>query len=236
MDFFLLFLKMFDPAFTTMRTAQLLRTPAHQSQFCNVTTIHRVAICFSGNFQHQIPRVSNSKMQSRVDQRAVIKFQDKTPIQCWRELQAVYGNVALGKMQVQHWHKVYRNGDLQTSTTDKKRSRHLRSICTEENIGLIHDLVEADRRKTVRELVAESGLSQGSVHRILCKDLNFSHICAKFVPRLLTLEQKKHQSKLSMDNLSLLDNGGCFFMEQIVSGDETWLYCFDPETKTRSSQ
>ncbi len=88
----------------------------------------------------------------------------------------------------------------------------------------------------MRELVAESGLTQGSVHRIIKQDLKFSRICTKFVPRLLTAEQKEHRSKLSADNLSLLADGGKFFMEKIISGDETWLYCFDPETKMRSSQ
>ncbi len=178
-------------------------------------------------------------MQTRVDQRAVIKFmaaQDRTLIQCWRELQAVYGPAALGKTQVRHWHKTFRNAPLTAPTADKRRSGRCKSVRTQENIDFIRELLEDDRHKTVRELVAESGLSQGSVHRIIRQDLKFSRICAKFVPRLLTPEQREHRAKLSADNLSLLADGGQHFMEQIVSGDETWLYCFDPETKMRSSQ
>ncbi len=88
----------------------------------------------------------------------------------------------------------------------------------------------------MRELVVESGLSQGTMHRILQKELNFSRICTKFVPRLLTPEQREHRAKLAADNLSLLAEGGRDFMERIVTGDETWLYCFDPQTKQRSSE
>ncbi len=84
--------------------------------------------------------------------------------------------------------------------------------------------------------MVESGLSQGTVHRILQKDLNFSRICAKFVPRILTPTQMAHRADLAADNLSLLEEGGKQFMEKIVSGDETWLYCFNPQTKQRSSQ
>ncbi len=183
--------------------------------------------------------IQKCNMQSRIDQRTVIKFmvaQDKTPIQCWRDLVAVYGDQSLGKTQVRHWHKLFKRGDLNTSAKDAKKTGRPRSARTDENVDLIRQLVEEDRRKTVCELVAQSGLSQGTVHRILTKELKLSRICAKFVPRLLTAEQKEHRAKLCADNLSSLDDGGKFFMEQIVSGDETWLYCFDPESKQCSSQ
>ncbi len=178
-------------------------------------------------------------MQTLVDQQSVIKFlaiQNSTPIQCWHQLRDVYGDSVLGKTQVHHWHKIFKNSPLDAPTADKKRTGRHRSICTEDNINLIRDLLEDDHCKTIRELVAESGLTQGSVHRIIKHDLKFSRICAKFVSTLLTPDQKEHCTKLAADNLSLLDDGGKMFMEQIISGDKMWLYCFDPETKMCSSQ
>ncbi len=82
----------------------------------------------------------------------------------------------------------------------------------------------------------ESGLSQGTIYLIIQKDLKFSRICAKFVPRLLTPQQMTHRADLTTDNLVLLDEGGRDFIDQIVSGNKTWLYCFDPQTKQHSSQ
>ncbi len=141
----------------------------------------------------------------------------------------------LGKTQVRHWHKLFKLGGLDASANDAKKSGWPRSACTDENIDLIRQLVDEDCCKTVRELVVQSGLTQGTVHRILKKELKLTRICAKFVPRLLT-EQKDHRARLCADNLSSLDDGGRFFIEQIISGDETWLYCFDPESKQHSSQ
>ncbi len=162
--------------------------------------------------------------------------QDKSPIQCWRDLQAVYGDRGLGKTRVRHWYKIFKLGTMDSSISDKPHTGRKCSVCTEENITIIRELLEEDRRRTVRELVFMSGLSHGTVHRIIQKELQFSHICTKFVPRLLTLEQRNHRADLTVDNLALLADGGKFFMERIVSGDETWLYCFDPQTKQRSTQ
>ncbi len=127
-------------------------------------------------------------------------------------------------------------GNLDSSNQDGKRTGRPKSGRSAANIDLLRQLVEDDRRKTIRELVVQSGLSQGTVHHIICNDLKLSCICAKFVPRLLTDEQKDHCATLAALNLSSLDDGGRFFMERIVSGDETWLYCFDPQSKQRSLQ
>ena len=43
-----------------------------------------------------------------------------------------------------------------------------------------------DRRLMVQEIVAEVGISTGSVHSILTEDLNLRRVSAKFVPKLLT--------------------------------------------------
>ncbi len=173
-------------------------------------------------------------MQCRLKQQAVIKFmvtQDKSPIQCWRDLLAVYGNRGLGKTRVHHWHKLFKLIGVTTPTADKPHMGRMKSAHVQKNIDLICDLLEDDRRKTVCELVIQSGLSHGTVYCIIHKDLNFSRICAKFIPRLLTPLQMDHCVTLAAENLALLDSGGRIFMERIISGDETWLYCFDPQTK-----
>ncbi len=216
------------------------RTPVRAGEVPNLTIMWSHSI---GAFRNSVNcfQVAHKfcKMQCRLEQRAVIKFlvaQDKSPIQCWHDLQEVYGNRGLGKTRVCHWHKLFKMGGADTPTADKKHPGCKRSSRTDANIEKVRTLLDDDRRKTIRELVVESGLSQGTVHRIIQKDLKFSWICAKFVPRLLTPPQMDHRASLTADNLSLFEEGGRAFLEQIVSGDETWLYCFDPQTKQRSSQ
>jgi histone-lysine N-methyltransferase SETMAR len=60
-----------------------------------------------------------------------------------------------------------------------------------------------DRRITVRELANEIEVSIGSAHSILTEDLGMRRESAKFVPKLLTMEQKQRRLEIAQD---MLDN------------------------------
>ena len=88
---------------------------------------------------------------------------------------------------------------------------------------------------TVQEIVAEVGISAGSVHSILTEDLNLRRVSAKFVPKLLTEQQEELRKEISQDMLDLA-NHDPEFIKTIITSDETWVYGYDPETKFQSSQ
>ena len=54
-------------------------------------------------------------------------------------------------------------------------------------------LVHKDRRRTIKEIAAIVNVSYGTVQTILTCDLNMHRVAAKFMPRLLTPEQKQHR-------------------------------------------
>ena len=60
-------------------------------------------------------------------------------------------------------------------------------------------------------------------------------VCAMCVPRLLTDDQREQRQKIAGDVLE-----GSYedvqFLKNIVTGDESWVYGYDPETKQQSSQ
>jgi len=60
-------------------------------------------------------------------------------------------------------------------------------------------------------------------------------VSAKFVPRLLTDDQKENRFKISKELLASA-NGNENFLKKIITGDETWVYGYDVETKMQSSQ
>ena len=60
----------------------------------------------------------------------------------------------------------------------------------------IHKAVLDDRRLKVRELADTVGISKSAVHRILSENLDMRKLCARWVPRLLTLEQKQCREDL----------------------------------------
>jgi len=92
-----------------------------------------------------------------------------------------------------------------------------------------------DCRVTVRELVEEVGISTGSVHSILTDDLAMWRVSAKFVLKLLTMEQKQLRLEVSQDMLDYT-NSDPEFLNIVITGDESWVYGYDLETKAQSSQ
>jgi histone-lysine N-methyltransferase SETMAR len=88
---------------------------------------------------------------------------------------------------------------------------------------------------TVWEVAEECDISLGSFHNILTEKLGMHRVAAKFVPCLLTDEQKEQRVTISQE---LLDqaNSDENFLKNIVMGDETWVYGYDVETKAQSSQ
>jgi histone-lysine N-methyltransferase SETMAR len=60
-------------------------------------------------------------------------------------------------------------------------------------------------------------------------------VAAKFVPRLLTPEQKEHHIAICQElRQRAVDDPS--FMSRVITGDESWVYGYDPETKQQSLQ
>ncbi len=141
-------------------------------------------------------------LSQRIEQRVTIKFLQKhgqTVVQIWNALVQIYSAAALGRTQVRFWFNHVKAGDMQTSTKDLPRAgwpcRHLRHVPT------IQRLLANDSRLFLEELSEQSGLSRSSVHCLLKKDLKLTCLSAKFVPRILSQEQKDHQVCLCRENL-----------------------------------
>jgi len=79
------------------------------------------------------------------------------------------------------------------------------------------------------------GISIGSCHQIFTENLQTCRVSAKFVPRLLTDNQKENRVDISQEllaNAKANEN----FLKSIITEDETWVYGYDVETKMQSSQ
>jgi histone-lysine N-methyltransferase SETMAR len=148
-----------------------------------------------------------------------------------QRLRDVFGSDALGKTVVYDWIQRFREG--QSDTNDAPRSGRPRTSLTDENIRRVQMLIEEERRITVREISYATGINICSVHHILKENLNMSKLCARWIPRLLTQTQKNDRTTIAKTNLKLADRDPSF-MERIVTVDETWICCYDPESKEQS--
>ncbi len=174
------------------------------------------------------------------EQRTNLKFLVRSglgPSASWRALQRVFRQDCMSLKTCQKWHKRFREEGPTSSTSDRPRSGRPKTSTNEEQAMLVHAIVDQDRRKSIRQIADECGIPPTSVFRILKDVLQMRIVNAKFVPRILSTEQKNFRRRLCEDNLiRFMDEGQIDFMSRIVTGDETWISTFMAETKAESRQ
>jgi len=65
-----------------------------------------------------------------------------------------------------------------------------RRCTTPETVARIQELIHQDRRQTIR-IAGEMGIVYGTCQRVLMEELGMHRVTAKFVPRILTADQKQ---------------------------------------------
>ena len=88
-----------------------------------------------------------------------------------------------------------------------------------------------DRRRDLRSIASEVGISFGAVQRILTDILGMSKVSARWVPRMLIDDQKRSRLDISRYLLSRYEDHPGDFFDRVVTQDETWVHHFDPESK-----
>ena len=63
----------------------------------------------------------------------------------------------------------------------------------------MREIIRADRRLAIREVAEEVKIAFGTCQKILTEDLRMRRVTAKFVPRLLTAEQKDDRVSICTD-------------------------------------
>lgn len=171
------------------------------------------------------------------EHRSVIKFltrEGATPKDIHERLVKVYGDQAPSKTTVKKWAAEFKHG--RESIEDDPRSGRPVEETSPENCVAVERLVMNDRRLKVDQIAATLGISHGSVETILHEKLGMSKVCARWVPRMLTSVQKADRVDASSELLELCRSDPSDFCSRIVTGDETWLHHWDPESKQESMQ
>ena len=94
----------------------------------------------------------------------------------------------------------------------------------------VREIIRTDRRLTIREVAEEVRMAFGTCQKILTEDLQMRCVTAKFVPRLLTAEQKNYRMSICTDLHHRAQNNAKF-MTSVISGDDCWVYECNLETK-----
>ena len=130
------------------------------------------------------------------------------------------------------WHKRFK--ECRESVRDDERCGRSKEVRTPELIGQIKNFMDKDRRVSIKTISVQFDVSMGTVHTIIQEELKMWKICAKFVPRVLREDQKERRCHDCWEMVELI-NSDPAVLDAMVTWDESWIYCYDPDTKRQSS-
>jgi len=84
-------------------------------------------------------------------------------------------------------------------------------------------------------IASELNLNHTTVHQILTEELAMKKLCVKFVPKNLTIEQKDNRKDACLHLLERIQRDRNF-LKNVITGDEIWIFEYDPETKRQTKE
>jgi hypothetical protein len=140
----------------------------------------------------------------------------------------------LSRKAVQNWVEKFSQG--RSKAIDDARSCLSVEIATEATVQRVQQLIRADRRITIDSVVTALGSSHASAYSIMHVRLKFRKVCARWVPRGLKDREKMNQMCLSLQHFLRYAVDGEGMLNKIVTGDESWVHHYQPESKRSSMQ
>ncbi|GBL69219.1 hypothetical protein AVEN_98399-1 [Araneus ventricosus] len=149
------------------------------------------------------------------------------------------------------WCQQFEDGRI--DLTDEERQGSPTTVRTSDMVQQVEDIILSSRRVSVADISQELGISvgsahsgglqpdspspgfaTGSAHSIVRHQLDFRKLCSQWVPYSLTSEYKGARFAASLEFLQRYSEEDNDFLSRIITGDETWVHCFTPETKQAS--
>ena len=164
--------------------------------------------------------------------RAVIRYLCKkgmTPKEIHKDFMKTLENESPSYSTVKKWDAEFKRG--KESIENDAKSGRPKDATTDENVEIVHNLVVCDRRRDLRSIASEGGIRFGAVQTILTDILGMSKVSARWVPRMLTDDQKRSRLDISRYLLSRYEDDPGDFIDRVVTQDGTWVHHFDSESK-----
>jgi len=174
-------------------------------------------------------------IDQRKEQRGCIKFcanLGKSATETLEMIQQGFRDQSLSRTQVFQWHARFKTGH--TSVDDDEHTGRPTSCTTPETVARIQERIRQDRR-TIRDITEEVKVGYGTCQWVLTEELSMHRVAAKFVPRILTADQKQQHVNICTEFHQLASDNETF-LSTVFTGDESWVNGYDPETKQQSSQ
>ena len=134
----------------------------------------------------------NTEIRSYIKCRIRLNIDSK---QIFNELCGIYGPQTISVRTV------FRKKAGKFSVEDDTHPGRPKTSVTNANIAAVQIVVVQDARLSVKDIASCTGISEGSVQTILKRRLDLRRVCARWVPHLLTEEQKTQRLKCARERL-----------------------------------
>jgi hypothetical protein len=106
------------------------------------------------------------------------------------------------------------------SIEDAERIGRPITVKNDENIELVRAFIQDNPQCTYDELEAYSSLSRGTLERIIHDCLGLRKVTSRYVPYLLSEQNRKDRVRICRENLENFESGS-WRLYDVVTGDES---------------
>ena len=174
---------------------------------------------------------------TKEEQRSVIQFlwpEGVSGAAIHQRFSALYGKSELLQRSAYEWIEKFKNG--RTNVTHDKGPGWPATPITEDNIERARDMVLLDAWVAIDEVAHVLQISHDSAYEMTQNKLGFHKVCARWVPKQLTEVHKQTRVDICQKHLDRYGNERDIFLDKIITGDETWVHHYDPESKGQSME
>ncbi|CAH1966697.1 unnamed protein product [Acanthoscelides obtectus] len=125
--------------------------------------------------------------------------------ECLAELLSFFGNEAPHQSTISRSHGEFKRGRV--SLSDDPRVGVPKTAVTQQNVDFVLKLISENRHVTYREIEASLRISKTSIQKILHEELGVRKLVSRWIPHLLTEEQKAARVNWSQKTLDRFNSG-----------------------------
>ena len=175
----------------------------------------------------------DSSEKIRVNIQFCVKLGDNL-METTRKLNTAYGSECPHRNTISKWYHYFKQGGTETGMQPKE-GRPPNPV-NPRLLKAITDYLVENPKTSLSLLSTELGESKGYLQHIINTRLEFRKVLAKWVPKLLSDEQKK---KRVNDAQLILDEYGAKWddlLDNLLTVDETWVFYEPPQTRNSASE
>ena len=175
----------------------------------------------------------NMERQEVREVKKYMYFKGKKPAEILEELKQTLKDNAPSYSTVTRYIRFFKTGHMSTKDYPIP-GRHI-EVTTQE-YAQVHDFIIKDRRTTIKHIVESLEISYGVVYCIIYDHLGLVKLSARWVPRMLTDDQKQIRVTACTELLGRFQHDKELFLKRLITQDESWVHHFDPESKIQSKE